>query len=125
MTMLPASFLSVALALVFVHTGTFDFAAIGKLPTPGQGERFDFVAPCRVGQIRSRAFYTWLPEAMVAPTPVSAYLHAAAMVKAGAFLIAPRLLLGFEVEHRHRSPHGHCGRPDDVCRADLLFLQMI
>jgi hydrogenase-4 component D len=42
-------------------------------------------------------FYTWIPEAMVAPTPVSAYLHAAAMVKAGAFLIARIFCSGFEV----------------------------
>nr|WP_076387774.1 Na+/H+ antiporter subunit A [Vaginimicrobium propionicum] len=39
-------------------------------------------------------FHFWLPAAMAAPTPVSGYLHAAAMVKAGVYLVA-RLAPGF------------------------------
>ncbi len=40
-------------------------------------------------------FHFWLPAAMAAPTPVSGYLHAAAMVKAGVYLVA-RMAPGFE-----------------------------
>ncbi|QSF59569.1 Na+/H+ antiporter subunit A [Nocardioides sp. zg-1228] len=44
-----------------------------------------------VGAISKSAllpFHFWLPSAMAAPTPVSAYLHAASMVKAGVYLVA-------------------------------------
>jgi len=44
-----------------------------------------FSASAKSAQI---PLFKWLPDAMVAPTPVSAYLHAAAMVKAGVYLMA-------------------------------------
>lgn len=50
-----------------------------------------------VGAISKSAlmpFHFWLPGAMAAPTPVSAYLHAAAMVKAGIYLVL-RLAPGY------------------------------
>ncbi|MPV38291.1 Na+/H+ antiporter subunit A [Georgenia subflava] len=49
------------------------------------------VAAILLGAISKSAqvpFHFWLPAAMAAPTPVSAYLHAAAMVKAGVYLVA-------------------------------------
>jgi multicomponent Na+:H+ antiporter subunit A len=65
----PPSGLAVSVALVLILIGALSKSAIVPL-------------------------HFWLPGAMAAPTPVSAYLHAAAMVKAGVYLVA-RLTPGF------------------------------
>ena len=66
---------------------------------PGEGEATIIAAIMLilVGALSKSAilpFHFWLPGAMAAPTPVSAYLHAASMVKAGIFLVL-RLAPGF------------------------------
>lgn len=71
--------------------GTYRISEIVAQP-PDAGVWVSFgVALLLLGAITKSAlvpFHFWLPGAMAAPTPVSAYLHAAAMVKAGVFLVA-------------------------------------
>ncbi|WP_115789999.1 Na+/H+ antiporter subunit A [Arthrobacter silvisoli] len=64
---------------------------------PAQGAVTAAVVLILAGAVTKSAllpFHFWLPGAMAAPTPVSAYLHAAAMVKAGIYIVA-RMAPGF------------------------------
>ena len=99
MTHVPGLFFIVGLALVFVYTGNFEFSSIGKLPGNIKTVVLIFLLLAGWAKSAQGPFYTWIPEAMVAPTPISAYLHAAAMVTAGAFLIARVFTSGFEVSY--------------------------
>jgi len=78
----------IALALMYSQAKSFDFSVIDSLSFSSKFVIFAllfFAAAAKSAQI---PLFTWLPDAMVAPTPVSAYLHAAAMVKAGVYLMA-------------------------------------
>lgn len=92
----------VGLVMLGFSAGTYRISAIlAQAPALVSGPSADMVAAAvvliLVGAISKSALvplHFWLPGAMAAPTPVSAYLHAAAMVKAGIYLVA-RLAPGF------------------------------
>ncbi|AWB88698.1 Na+/H+ antiporter subunit A [Homoserinimonas hongtaonis] len=80
----------VGLVVMAAAAGTTSFTGIMADPPNGTTVTVS-VFLILVGALSKSAlvpFHFWLPAAMAAPTPVSAYLHAAAMVKAGIFLIA-------------------------------------
>jgi len=86
----------VGLILLSVETGTSRLSGIIEASPDGTLVTVS-VMLVLVGALSKSAivpFHFWLPAAMAAPTPVSAYLHAAAMVKAGIYLIA-RFAPGF------------------------------
>jgi multicomponent Na+:H+ antiporter subunit A len=87
----------VGVVLLTVDAGTSSIARLVSDPPPGGPLVTTSIMLILVGALSKSAlvpFHFWLPAAMAAPTPVSAYLHAAAMVKAGIYLIA-RLAPGF------------------------------
>jgi multicomponent Na+:H+ antiporter subunit D len=83
-------FLLFAIVWTWVLTGTTDFRAGGILHGVVQGPFIGILLALYmygIGKAALMPLHRWLPAAMVAPTPVSALLHAVAVVKAGVFSV--------------------------------------
>ncbi|SFB10642.1 multicomponent Na+:H+ antiporter subunit A [Cellulomonas marina] len=83
--------LLVGVVLLGEAAGTYRMSAVIADPPPPGALTTAAIACLLFGAVTKSAlvpFHFWLPAAMAAPTPVSAYLHAAAMVKAGVYLVA-------------------------------------
>ncbi|NKE68351.1 monovalent cation/H+ antiporter subunit D family protein [Ramlibacter sp. RBP-2] len=79
-----------AIVGTWLAAGTLDFRPGGILAgkvSPGVATALLVLFMFGVGKAALMPFHRWLPAAMVAPTPVSALLHAVAVVKAGVFSV--------------------------------------
>jgi multicomponent Na+:H+ antiporter subunit D len=104
LTTTAKAFLLPAMILIYVLTGTLDFAANISTGIFPAGVNTALVTMlyifCLFGFAKNGVmpFHHWLPGAMVAPTPVSALLHAVAVVKVGVFCTTRVMLYVFGVD---------------------------
>ncbi|MFO7811561.1 MAG: monovalent cation/H+ antiporter subunit D family protein [Pelovirga sp.] len=93
-----------AMAIIYVLTGTLDFnmSGISGGIFPPEADRVMVIIAyllCLFGFAKAgiMPLHNWLPDAMVAPTPVSALLHAVVVVKVGVFSICRVMLSLFGI----------------------------
>jgi len=95
------AFLLLALVWTYQLAGTTEFTPGGILAGKAGGGVLTALLALYVfgaGKAAVMPFHRWLPAAMVAPTPVSALLHAVAVVKAGVFTVMKIAVYVFGVE---------------------------
>lgn len=95
------AFLLLAIIGTYIVAGTLEFEAGGILGDRASGAMIAALLALFVfgiGKAAVMPVHRWLPAAMVAPTPVSALLHAVAVVKAGVFSIVKVVVYVFGID---------------------------
>lgn len=93
--------LLLAIVWTWQVAGTLDFAPSGILAGKVEGPAVAVLLALYmfgIGKAALMPFHRWLPAAMVAPTPVSALLHAVAVVKAGVFAVMKVVVYVFGID---------------------------
>ena len=88
--------LIIGVVLIFINYGSIEYSSVFSKVTEGSSTLTLITILLFVGAMGKSAqipLYTWLPDAMAGPTPVSALIHAATMVTAGIYMIARNNLL--------------------------------
>ncbi len=96
-----------AIIWTYAATGSGDFTAGGILEGKIEGPAVGLLLALFVfgiGKAAVMPVHRWLPAAMVAPTPVSALLHAVAVVKAGVFTVTKVIVYIFGIDYLFASP---------------------
>ncbi|PJG83078.1 hydrogenase 4 subunit D [Caviibacterium pharyngocola] len=91
--------LYLAAAFLFSKSGTFSLTALEHLDPASKTIVLFGVMFAAWGKSAQLPMQIWLPNAMEAPTPVSAYLHAASMVKVGVYIFARAVMSAGEIPH--------------------------
>ena len=94
-------FLLLAILWTWSLTGTLEFKQGGILGGKAEGPVLGlllFLYMYGTGKAALMPIHRWLPAAMVAPTPVSALLHAVAVVKAGVFTVVKIIVYIFGID---------------------------
>lgn len=84
-------------AWLFAQTGTFALSALANVDDTAKVIIIGGVLFAAWGKSAQIPMHMWLPDAMEAPTPVSAYLHAASMVKVGVYIFARAVMSAGDV----------------------------
>ena len=90
-----------AIVAVYGQTGSFDLAALKGTALPWIVSGLFLVG--MLSKSATLPFHTWLPDAGVAPSPVTALLHAAVLVKIGVYVFARLFLVTFALDARMRT----------------------
>ena len=96
-TVFGALMMLIGFVIVYFQTGTFDLTKIQDMGYQVTGIAVTMILFGILSKSATLPLHTWLPDAGVAPSPVTSLLHAAVLVKIGVYVFARLFLVSFSL----------------------------